>query len=115
MKKVVEMRTETDIWLDEAETDDDLTSLREAATEIAARMREFSSVTDVRSTVTRGNPEPIIAGIVAEPVVMALAALLPLTAATLMEPSTAACGRAWGESPAILEATFRIESTQPKA
>ena len=39
-------------------------------------------------------PALIRAGMVAEPVVTALAAPLPLTAATPMEPTTAACGRA---------------------
>lgn len=35
----------------------DLTTLREAAAEITAAMRELDTLTDVRSTVTRGNPE----------------------------------------------------------
>ena len=36
---------------------DDLAMLREAATTIASRMRGLKNITDVRSTVTRGNPE----------------------------------------------------------
>jgi HAE1 family hydrophobic/amphiphilic exporter-1 len=36
---------------------EDLVVLREAATEIASRMRSIGTVTDVRSTVTRGSPE----------------------------------------------------------
>ena len=36
---------------------DDLVMLREAAAEIATRMRSIKTVTDVRSTVTRGSPE----------------------------------------------------------
>ncbi len=67
------------------------------------------------AAVTRGMPAPIMAGMVAEPVVMAFAALLPLTAATAIEPSTADCGSACGERTAINEAPLKIESTQPKA
>ena len=63
----------------------------------------------------RGMPAPIIAGMVAEPTVMALAAPLPLTVPTAIEPSTADCGRACGERTAICLEAFRIESTQPKA
>ncbi|MNC93361.1 hypothetical protein D3C83_99720 [compost metagenome] len=37
----------------------------------------------------RGMPAPIIAGIVADPTVIALAAPLPLTVPTAIEPSTA--------------------------
>ncbi|MFH0945435.1 MAG: efflux RND transporter permease subunit [Planctomycetota bacterium] len=36
---------------------EDLVMLREAASSIASRMRGLASITDVRSTVTRGNPE----------------------------------------------------------
>ena len=46
------------------------------------------------SALARGMPARINAGIVAEPVVTALAAPLPLTDATPNEPITAVCGRA---------------------
>ena len=49
------------------------------------------------AAVTRGMPAPIMAGMVAEPTVMALAAPLPLTVPTAIEPSTADCGSACGE------------------
>jgi hypothetical protein len=64
---------------------------------------------------TRGIPLAIMAGIVAEPMVMALAAPLPLTVATPMDPTTAACGSAWADLSASCFAVLTMEFTQPKA
>src|SRR5919106_5512436 len=63
----------------------------------------------------RDRPDAIIAGIVAEPVVAALAAPLPLMAATPKEPSTADWGSACGDRAAMRDAARRIESTAPNA
>jgi hypothetical protein len=67
------------------------------------------------AAVTRGMPAPIIAGIVAEPTVMAFAAPLPLTVPTAMEPSTADCGSACGDRAAMRVEALSMDSTQPKA
>ena len=45
-------------------------------------------------------PAPIMAGMVAEPMVMAFAAPLPLTVPTHIEPTTADCGSACAERTA---------------
>src|SRR5512139_3014693 len=63
----------------------------------------------------RGIFAAIIAGMVADPMVMALAAPLPLTVPTPIDPRTAACGRAWADLLARREAVLMIDSTQPKA
>ncbi|MNC84739.1 hypothetical protein D3C83_03040 [compost metagenome] len=67
------------------------------------------------AATTRGMPAPIMAGIVAEPTVMALAAPLPLTVPTAIEPTTADCGRACAERTAICLEPLRMDSTQPNA
>ena len=59
-------------------------------------------------------PEPIIAGIVADPMVMALAAPEPLTMPTHMEPTTADCGMACGERKATRLVARSSDSMQPK-
>ena len=51
----------------------------------------------IAAAVAGGILDAIIAGIVAEPIVMALAAPLPLTIPTHIEPTTADCGMACGE------------------
>src|SRR5581483_8096688 len=58
-------------------------------------------------------PAPIIAGIVAEPMVMALAAPLPLTVPTHIEPTTADCGSACGERIATRLVARKSDSMQP--
>ena len=52
---------------------------------------------------------------VAEPTVIALAAPLPLTVPTAIEPNTADCGSACGERTATCLDALKIESTQPNA
>ena len=59
-------------------------------------------------------PEAIIAGIVAEPIVMAFAAPLPLTMPTHIEPTTADCGIACGERNATRLVARNRDSMQPK-
>ena len=58
--------------------------------------------------------EAIIAGIVAEPIVIALAAPLPLTMPTHMEPTTADCGMACAERNATRFVARSSDSMQPK-
>ncbi len=60
-------------------------------------------------------PAWIILGIVAEPVVAAFAAPLPLTVATPMEPSTALWGSMYRDLAPILLAPLSRESIHPKA
>src|SRR5688572_5053622 len=69
----------------------------------------------IAAAVVRGMPAPIMAGIVAEPTVMALAAPLPLTVPTAIEPKTADCGRACGERAATRLEALRIDSMHPNA
>ncbi len=71
---------------------------------------EFS----MAAAVAGGSPALIIAGIVAEPTVMELAAPDPLTVPIAMEPITADCGIACGERSAIRLVMRSSESTQPK-
>ena len=66
----------------------------------------------MEAATTRGMPAPIMAGMVAEPVVMAFAALLPLTEATARDPSTADCGSACGDRTAISVGPVKAGSTQ---
>src|ERR687891_123970 len=54
----------------------------------------------IAAAVARGMPAPTMAGMVAEPMVMALAAPLPLTVPTHIEPTTADCGSACAERTA---------------
>ena len=65
------------------------------------------------AAVAGGIPAPIIAGMVAEPMVMALAAPLPLTVPTHIEPITADCGSACGERMATCLVARKSESMQP--
>ena len=58
--------------------------------------------------------EAIIAGIVAEPIVMALAAPEPLTMPTHIEPTTADCGIACGERNATRLVARSSDWMQPK-
>ena len=58
-------------------------------------------------------PAPIMAGIVAEPTVIELAAPLPLTVPTHIEPMTADCGNACGERTATRLVARTSESMQP--
>ena len=66
------------------------------------------------AAVARGMPAPIIAGMVAEPMVMALAAPLPLTVPTHIEPTTADCGSACAERTATRLVARSSDSMQPK-
>src|SRR5262245_24159410 len=66
------------------------------------------------AAVAGGMPAPIIAGIVAEPMVIAFAAPLPLTVPTHMEPTTADCGNACGERMATRLVARRSDSMHPK-
>ena len=59
-------------------------------------------------------PAPIMAGMVAEPMVMALAAPLPLTVPTHIEPITADCGSACAERIATRLVARSSDSMQPK-
>ena len=65
------------------------------------------------AAVARGMPAPIMAGMVAEPMVIALAAPLPLTVPTHIEPTTADCGSACGERKATRLVARSRESMQP--
>ena len=67
----------------------------------------------IAAAVARGIPAPIMAGMVAEPIVMALAAPLPLTVPTHMEPTTADCGSACGERMATRLVARSSDSMQP--
>ena len=58
-------------------------------------------------------PAPIMAGIVAEPIVMALAAPLPLTVPTHIDPTTADCGNACAERTATRLVARKSDSMQP--
>jgi hypothetical protein len=69
----------------------------------------------IAAACSRGMPAPIMAGIVTEPMVAALAAPLPLTVPTAQEPNTADCGSACEERAAMRFAVTRIESTAPNA
>src|SRR5262245_49997620 len=68
----------------------------------------------IAAAVAGGMPAPIIAGMVAEPMVMALAAPLPLTVPTHIEPTTADCGSACGERIATRLVARRSDSMHPK-
>ncbi len=65
------------------------------------------------AAVARGIPAPIMAGMVAEPMVMALAAPLPLTVPTHIDPITADCGSACGERTATRLVARSSKSMQP--
>ncbi len=68
----------------------------------------------IAAAVAGGMLEAIIAGIVAEPMVMALAAPLPLTMPTHIEPTTADCGMACAERKATRLVARSSDSMQPK-
>src|SRR5207248_1564830 len=65
------------------------------------------------AAVAGGIPAPIIAGMVAEPMVMAFAAPLPLTVPTHIEPITADCGSACGERIANRFVARKSDPMQP--
>src|SRR5262244_1395851 len=65
------------------------------------------------AAAARGMPAPIMAGMVADPMVMALAAPLPLTVPTHIEPITADCGNACGERMATRLVARSSDSIQP--
>src|SRR5436190_5675814 len=67
----------------------------------------------IAAAVAGGMPAPIMAGMVAEPMVMALAAPLPLTVPTHIEPITADCGNACGERTATRLVARSNDSMQP--
>src|SRR5438105_1289492 len=67
----------------------------------------------IAAAVAGGMPAPIMAGMVAEPMVMALAAPLPLTVPIHIEPTTADCGKAWGERIATRLVARKSDSMQP--
>ena len=67
----------------------------------------------IAAAVAGGMPEAIIAGIVAEPMVIALAAPEPLTMPTHIEPTTADCGIACGERKATRLVARNSNSMQP--
>ena len=67
----------------------------------------------IAAAVAGGRPALIIAGMVAEPTVMELAAPLPLTVPIAIEPITADCGMACGERMATRLVARSSESTQP--
>src|SRR5262249_61656190 len=63
--------------------------------------------------VAGGRRAQIMAGIVAEPIVIALAAPLPLMVPTHIEPTTADCGSACGERIATRLVARSSDSMQP--
>ena len=69
--------------------------------------------TSIAAAVAGGMPAPIIEGMVADPIVIALAAPLPLTVPTAIEPITADCGSACGERIATRLVARNSESMQP--
>ena len=71
---------------------------------------EFS----IAAAVAGGKPAWIMAGMVAEPTVIELAAPEPLTVPIAIEPITADCGIACGERMATRLVARNSESTQPK-
>ena len=68
----------------------------------------------IAAAVAGGRPAWIMAGIVAEPTVMELAAPEPLIVPIAIEPSTADCGMACGERMATRLVARSSESMQPK-
>ena len=68
----------------------------------------------IAAAVAGGRPALIIAGMVAEPTVIELAAPLPLTVPIAIEPTTADCGIACAERIATRLVARSSESTQPK-
>ena len=68
----------------------------------------------IAAAVAGGRPAWIMAGIVAEPTVMELAAPEPLMVPMAIEPTTADCGMACGERMAMRLVARNSESTQPK-
>src|SRR5262245_10282848 len=66
------------------------------------------------AAAARGMPAPIMAGMVADPMVIALAAPLPLTVPSHIEPITADCGNACGERMATRLVARSSDSMQPK-
>ena len=68
----------------------------------------------IAAAVAGGRPALIMAGIVAEPTVIELAAPEPLMVPIAIEPSTADCGMACGERMATRLVARKSESMQPK-
>jgi len=68
----------------------------------------------IAAAVAGGRPAWIIAGMVAEPTVIELAAPEPDTVPIAIEPITADCGMACGERMATRLVARSSESTQPK-
>src|SRR5262245_3973236 len=66
------------------------------------------------AAVAGGMPAPIMEGMVAEPIVIAFAAPLPLTVPTHIEPTTADCGSACAERTATRLVARSNDSIQPK-
>ena len=67
----------------------------------------------IAAAVARGMPAPIMAGMVADPMVIAFAAPLPLMVPTHIEPTTADCGSACGERAATRLVARKSDSMQP--
>src|SRR5690242_9603576 len=68
----------------------------------------------IAAAVGGGNPAWIMAGMVAEPTVIELAAPEPDTVPIAIEPTTADCGIACGERMATRLVARNSDSTQPK-
>ena len=68
----------------------------------------------IAAAVAGGMPAPIMEGMVAEPMVIAFAAPLPLTVPTHIEPTTADCGSACADRMATRLVARSNESMQPK-
>src|SRR5882757_10027125 len=91
-------------------------AIRKAATPITGGISwpPSEDADSMAAAVAGGMPAPIIAGMVAEPMVMALAAPLPLTVPTHIEPITADCGSACAERIATRLVARKSDSMQPK-
>src|SRR6185503_20610953 len=89
--------------------------MRNAATPMTGGMswppREDAD--SIAAAVAGGMPAPIMAGMVAEPMVIAFAAPLPLTVPTHIDPTTADCGNACGERMATRLVARNSDSIQP--
>ena len=90
-------------------------AIRKAATPITGGINwpPSEDADSIAAAVAGGMPAPIIAGMVAEPMVMALAAPLPLTVPTHIEPITADCGSACAERIATRLVARSSDSMQP--
>src|SRR5262249_61432604 len=75
--------------------------------------RRGEEAASIAAGVGGGMPAPTMAGMVAEPMVMAFAAPLPLTVPTHIEPTTADCGSACGERIATRLVARSSDSMQP--